>query len=257
MTCSLPVLGRGPGLLIVGGRPEDALWFAARGLVACVVGEGNWEPALDQVRGNPVVRGRVAVWAGGRIWVVSEEADAEPAVTRLEAADFLLRRVFLARPDLEAIWAKHVECEFNSRDTEATLATMVQDAYVNHIPVLTGGAGIPALREFYSQHFIPKMPADTKLTPISRTVGEDQIVDEMIFEFTHSLEMDWMLPGIAPTGRYVRVPLVAIVKLRGDKLKHEHIYWDQASVLVQLGLLDPAGLPVAGVESAEKAERGG
>ena len=143
--------------------------------------------------------------------------------------------------------------EFATKDTEATLATMVPDAYVNHIPVLTGGVGIDALRTFYSRHFIPQMPPDTMLTPVSRTVGEDQIVDEMIFAFTHTIRMDWMLPGVEPTGRRVEVPLVAIVKLKGDKLAHEHIYWDQATVLVQLGLLDASKLPVAGVESAQKA----
>src|SRR6185369_15336983 len=113
--------------------------------------------------------------------------------------------------------------------------------------------GLDALRTFYSRHFIPQMPPDTTLTPLSRTLGDDQIVDEMIFEFTHTQRMDWMLPGIEPTGKHVQVPLVAIVKFRGDKLKHEHIYWDQASVLVQLGLLNPGGLPVAGIESARKA----
>jgi carboxymethylenebutenolidase len=65
--------------------------------------------------------------------------------------------------------------------------------------------------------------------------------------------MDWMLPGLAPTGKRVEVPLVVIVRFREGKLAHEHIYWDQASVLVQLGLLDAAGLPVAGIESARKA----
>jgi carboxymethylenebutenolidase len=130
---------------------------------------------------------------------------------------------------------------------------MVEDAYVNHIPVLTGGVGKNQLREFYSKHFIPQMPPDTTLTPLSRTVGDTQIVDEMIFQFTHTIKMDWMLPGIEPTGKRVEVPLVAIVRLRGDKLAHEHIYWDQASVLVQLGLLDPSKLPVAGIESAHKA----
>jgi len=130
---------------------------------------------------------------------------------------------------------------------------MVEDAYVKFIPVLTGGSGLSELREFYSKHFIPKMPPDTKLTPLSRTVGEDQIVDEMIFAFTHTIEMDWMLPGVPPTGRPVQVPLVAIVKFQGDKVKHEHIYWDQASVFVQLGLLDASLLPVSGAESAQKA----
>ena len=91
------------------------------------------------------------------------------------------------------------------------------------------------------------------MTPISRTIGNDQLVDEMVFKFTHTIRMDWMLPGIAPTGKRVEVPLVAIVRFREGKLAHEHIYWDQASVLVQLGLLDVGALPVAGLESARKA----
>lgn len=171
----------------------------------------------------------------------------------LRTIEFLLQQLMVKQHSLEAIWAEHIEHEFATRSTEDTLATMVDDAYVNHIPTLTGGIGKPQLREFYSKHFIPQMPPDTTLTPLSRTVGDDQIVDEMIFQFTHTIAMDWMLPGVAPTGRRVEVPLVAIVRLRGDKLAHEHIYWDQASVLVQLGLLDSAKLPVAGVESAKKA----
>ena len=129
---------------------------------------------------------------------------------------------------------------------------MVPDAYVNHIPVLTGGVGHAELREFYSQHFIPQMPPDTAMTPISRTIGTDRLVDEMVFQFTHTMEMDWMLPGIPPTGKRVEVPLIVVVHFRDGKLAHEHIYWDQASVLAQLGLLDTSTLPVAGVESARK-----
>jgi carboxymethylenebutenolidase len=153
---------------------------------------------------------------------------------------------------LNDLWDEHVRDEFVTRDTTATIDTMVPDAYVNHIPVLTGGVGSEQLREFYSRHFIPKMPPDTTIVPVSRTIGADRLVDEMIFRFTHTIEMDWMLPGIAPTGRTVEVPLVVIVHFRDGKLAHEHIYWDQASVLVQLGLLDPATLPVAGAESAAK-----
>ena len=156
------------------------------------------------------------------------------------------------KEDLVALWEEHIKHEFATRDTEATLATMVDDAYVNHVPVMTGGYGKTALRDFYSRDFIPSMPPDTKITPVSRTVGEDQLVDEMIFSFTHTQEIPWMLPGIAPTNRRVEVPLVAIVRFRGDKLVHEHIYWDQASVLVQIGLLNRAGLPVLGAESAQK-----
>jgi dienelactone hydrolase len=172
----------------------------------------------------------------------------------LRTLEFFVQTLVVKPYSLEAIWAEHINHEFSTRSTEDTLATMVEDAYVNHIPILTGGVGKDQLREFYSKHFIPKMPPDTSLSPISRTVGEDQIVDEMIFRFTHTIEMDWMLPGIEPTGKRVEVPLVAIVKLRGDKLAHEHIYWDQASVLVQLGLVDAGALPVAGIESARKAE---
>jgi carboxymethylenebutenolidase len=155
-------------------------------------------------------------------------------------------------PNLIELWDEHTAHEFSTRDTEATLRTMVEDAYVNHVPVLTGGRGKAALRAFYSQDFIPKMPPDTTLTPISRTVGEDQLVDEMIFSFTHTMEMPWMLPGVPPTGKRVEIPLVAIVRFRDGKLAHEHIYWDQASVLKQIGLLTDEKLPVYGVETAEK-----
>src|SRR5213594_2219417 len=157
-----------------------------------------------------------------------------------------------AQETLRQLWEQHVQYEFSTRDTEDTLATMVDDAYVNHIPVLTGGVGRDELREFYSKRFIPQMPPDTEMTPVSRTIGEDQIVDEMVFKFTHSIPMDWMLPGIPPTGKRVEVPLVAIVRFNKGKLVHEHIYWDQASVLVQIGLLDAAKLPLTGVESARK-----
>jgi carboxymethylenebutenolidase len=156
------------------------------------------------------------------------------------------------RQFLENLWEEHMRHEFATHNTEDTLATMVDDAYVNHIPVLTGGVGKEALREFYSKRFIPQMPPDTEVTPVSRTIGADQLVDEMIFKFTHTMRMDWMLPGVAPTGRRVEVPLVAIVRFRGNKLAHEHIYWDQASVLVQLGLIDPNNLPVAGIETTRK-----
>ena len=154
--------------------------------------------------------------------------------------------------NLVRLWEEHTTHEFVTRDPESTLATMVEDAYVNHVPVLTGGFGKKALHAFYSNDFIPVMPPDTKLTPVSRTVGDNQLVDEMISSFTHTQEIPWMLPGIAPTGRRVEVPLVAIVSFREGKLAHEHIYWDQASVLKQLGLLTDPRLPVYGAETARK-----
>src|SRR6266540_7099894 len=170
------------------------------------------------------------------------ERETSGSGTTLTAAQEVLRQ----------LWEEHMRYEFATHNTEDTLATMVEDAYVNHIPVLTGGVGRDELREFYSKRFIPQMPPDTEMTPVSRTIGEDQLVDEMVSKFTHTIPMDWMLPGVAPTGKRVEVPLVAIVRFRDGKLAHEHIYWDQASVLVQIGLLDASKLPVAGVESARK-----
>jgi carboxymethylenebutenolidase len=164
----------------------------------------------------------------------------------------LFRRVMGPHYDLEALWEAHIRYEFETRDVAATMATMVADPYVNHIPVMTGGVGARELARFYANHFIPKCPKDIKMVPISRTVGAGRIVDEMVVSFTHDVEIDWMLPGVPPTGRRVEVPIVAIVGFRGDKLYHEHIYWDQASVLVQIGLLDSKGLPVAGIETAKK-----
>ncbi|AGU53395.1 putative carboxymethylenebutenolidase [Variovorax paradoxus B4] len=154
--------------------------------------------------------------------------------------------------DLAALWDKHCEYEFATRNVDDTMSTMVAEPYVNHIPTMTGGVGYEALHSFYSNHFVNSNPPDTSLVPISRTVGASQVVDEMLFCFTHTTEIPWMLPGVPPTGKRVEIPLLAVVKFRGDKLYHEHIYWDQASVLVQVGLLDPKLLPVAGVETARK-----
>jgi len=153
---------------------------------------------------------------------------------------------------LIALWEEHIRLEFTQRDAAATVATMSADNYVNHVPVMTGGRGRAEMLEFYGRHFIPKMPADTEIVPVCRTVGQGRVVDEMIFRFTHDLEMDWMLPGVPPTGRRVEVPLVVVVQLRGDEIVCERIYWDQASVLAQLGLVDTAALPVAGAETARK-----
>tara|TARA_Y100001970_G_scaffold267935_1_gene358599 strand:- start:61230 stop:62453 length:1224 start_codon:yes stop_codon:yes gene_type:complete len=154
--------------------------------------------------------------------------------------------------NLSELWDKHCEYEFMTRNVEATMDTMVPQPYVNHIPTMTGGVGYNDLKRFYTEHFIFANPKDTKLIPISRTIGSDRVVDELLFCFTHDKEIDWMLPGVKATGHYVEIPLVAIVCFRGGKLYNEHIYWDQASVLVQIGLLDKKGLPVAGRETANK-----
>jgi carboxymethylenebutenolidase len=158
----------------------------------------------------------------------------------------------MADHDIVALWEQHCRCEFETRDVDATMATMVSEPYVNHIPTMTGGVGHDELKRFYKYHFIGVNPPDFRLTSVSRTIGTDRIVDEFVVHFTHTTEIDWMLPGIAPTGREVNIPTVAIVQFEGNKLVHEHIYWDQASVLVQIGALDPQGLPVVGAEAARK-----
>jgi carboxymethylenebutenolidase len=181
-----------------------------------------------------------------------ESFDAPAAGMAYTRTIALLRRVLGPHYNLSALWEAHRSCEFVSRDAEATMRTMVAEPYVNHVPTSTGGFGQADLHRFYRDHFIPGNPADMRSIPISRTVGADRVVNEGILCFTHDREIEWMLPGVPPTGRYVEVALVGIITFRGDKLAHEHIYWDQASVLVQLGLLDPRGLPVAGVEAARK-----
>ncbi|HEX4583166.1 MAG TPA: nuclear transport factor 2 family protein [Acidobacteriaceae bacterium] len=154
--------------------------------------------------------------------------------------------------DLASLWETHCRYEFETRDVNATMATMVPQPYVNHVPTMTGGVGHDALKRFYKYHFIGVNPPDFRLTPVSRTVGASTLVDEFIVSFTHTTEIDWLLPGVKPTGRKVENSMIAVVTFEGDKLASERIYWDQASVLVQTGLLDPTGLPVAGAEAARK-----
>ena len=157
----------------------------------------------------------------------------------------------VAEHDIGAVFDEHVAAEFVHLDLEATMATMTDDPYVNHVPVMTGGVGQEGVRAFYGDHFIGKWPADVQITPVSRTVGENRVVDELVLSFTHDIEMDQLLPGVPPTGRQVQLAFCVVAGFDGDKLTHEHIYWDQASLLVQVGLIDPSGLPVTGAEQAE------
>lgn len=152
--------------------------------------------------------------------------------------------------DLAATFDAHVQAEFQDLDLEATMATMTDDPYVHHVPTITGGNGTGGVRDFYGNHFIGQWPDDTEIRQVSRTVGEDQVVDELVATFTHDRRLEIMLPGIAPTGRQITVPIVVVVGFEDGKVSHEHIYWDQASVLVQAGLLDPSALPVVGSQQA-------
>ena len=159
------------------------------------------------------------------------------------------------RPNLGAVFDKHVTCEFQDHDVDATMKTMVREPYVHHVPMMTGGIGYDNVYEFYKNHFVGKMPEDTKIERISRTIGKDQVVDELILKFTHDKEIDYLLPGVAPTGKYVELPHVVVMKFVVDKIAHEHIYWDQASLLAQIGLLDAnTNLPVKGIEQSRKLQ---
>ncbi|KAK3389761.1 hypothetical protein B0H63DRAFT_103742 [Podospora didyma] len=159
--------------------------------------------------------------------------------------------------DLEAIWEEHTRLEFADRDVEATMATMVAEPYVNHVPTLTGGVGRKSLTSFYRDHFIFSNADDAALELVSRTVGVDRIVDEFLFNCTHDRVIDWLIPGIPPTFRSLTIPFTGIVNIRGDRLYHEHIAWDQGTVLRQLGLLPeylPFPYPVPGVDDASKVK---
>ena len=163
----------------------------------------------------------------------------------------LLRRVIGPRYDLDALWGKHLEGEFVTCDADATIATMTSDAYVNHVPTMIGGHGQSQLHRYYKYHFIPENQGSA-LIPVSRTIGGDRLVDEFVACFKHDKQNDTLAPGVKPTGREVRLPMVAIVQFRGDKLHKEHLYWDQASLLAQLGILDADKLPITGAEAADR-----
>ena len=150
---------------------------------------------------------------------------------------------------LSSVWDKHVSAEFAAKDADQAVATMTAESYVNLIPLMVGARGRDRVRDFYANHFLPQLPSDIEIVPVSRTIGQDQVVDELIIRFTHSIRMDWLLPGVPPTGKRVEVPFVAIIRFDGDKIVHEHLYWDQASLLVQIDLLDRT-LPVRGGEIA-------
>lgn len=150
------------------------------------------------------------------------------------------------------LFERHVNAEL-AGDLDTTMATMSAEPHLNHVPVMAGGVGRAGVHAFYRDHLVGKFfPPDVQMTNVSRTVGHDRVVDEIVITFTHTTPIDWLLPGVAPTGRRVEMAVAVVVGFADGKISHEHIYWDQAGVLVQVGLLDPTGLPVCGAESARK-----
>jgi carboxymethylenebutenolidase len=156
-----------------------------------------------------------------------------------------------AQQALVDTWTAHTAAEFELKDADAAIATMTDHPTLVHVPVGTGATGREALRAFYAEIFIPQVPPDMSLELVSRNVTADCVVDEFIVTFTHTVQIDWMIPGIPATGRAVRVPHVAIIAFVGDKIDSEHIYWDQATVLSQLGVVG-SGLPVLGATQGDR-----
>ncbi|GAB1197660.1 hypothetical protein APSETT444_006962 [Aspergillus pseudonomiae] len=237
---------------------------------------GNVQAPGPEKKDNHTVYSYVDVASAG--FIVPGHADfkiTSAGVAHTRSLTFLKKQLDGPYFDLEKIWDEHTWYEFGDRSVEKTMATMVQEPYVNHIPTMTGGIGRARLSKFYLENFIFNNPSDTALELISRTVGTDRIVDEFIFSLTHNKEVDWLIPGIPPTGKALRIPFTSVVNIRGDRLYHEHIAWDQATVLVQLGLMPeylpfpyalPGGqlpgpgkrfeyrVPAAGVETAMKLQ---
>jgi carboxymethylenebutenolidase len=152
---------------------------------------------------------------------------------------------------IEEVWDQHTKAEFIDTDVEATMATMTADPTVIHVATSVGARGRDSVRAFYRDYFIGHQASDMALQPTSRTVTTESLVDEMTISFTHDAVIPWILPGLEPTGRRVTVPIVVVIAMRDGLVDNEHIYWDQATVLAQLALIETRGLPVIGAGQAE------
>src|SRR5579885_608898 len=274
--------GAGLAVVATGAAADVAAWLGAGGAVAAVVVHGltpglpaalarcacpcavqlaapdlEGGAALSAVRGllGTLPRLRLYEYPGcGTRFFQRGDAAFEPHAASLAHTRTLgtVRPAIGPHYDLARLLYEHLRYEFVTHDPDATMGTMVEAPYVNHVPTMTGGVGHDMLKRFYKYHFIPKIPQERRSIYLSETIGPDTVELEFVTTFTHDVEIDYMLPGIAPTGKEVRIPTVLIAKFHGDKLYNEHIYWDQASVLAQLGLIDPKGLPMAGVAEALK-----
>jgi carboxymethylenebutenolidase len=151
-------------------------------------------------------------------------------------------------PDLAATWDAHTAAEFEQRDADAAVALMTEDTTLVHVPLGIGGVGRDAVREFYARFLTAQVPDDIGMDVLTRTVGDDRVIDEFVVHFTHTVQMDWWAPGVPPTGRAVSVPHIGVIAFRDGLICSEHIYWDQATALVQIGVLDPGDLPMLGAE---------
>lgn len=226
------------------------LLFGTRGAGEAEARAGRIESGLDRRNGSAV-----AVYPGAAPgFAIPHRPSFDKRVDSLAHSRALgpLRRVLGPHYDLVALFEEHVRHEFETRDVDATMATMIDEPYVNHVPTLAGGVGHDMLKRFYKYHFVHQNSRERSSTLVSETVGPDRIVLETVVRFRHDRVLDRYFPGIEPTGKIVEIATLLLVKFRGDRVCHEHIYWDQASALKQIGALDADGLPVAGAEAAAK-----
>jgi carboxymethylenebutenolidase len=150
-----------------------------------------------------------------------------------------------AQQAIADLFDAHMGAELDG-DLEATMATMVEEPHLLNLPSGTGGLGAAEVRSFYANDLIGQFfPPDAAFIPISRTIDGERLVDELVIRFTHDRVISHLLSGVPPTGRSVELALVVVVGTRDGKVAYEHIYWDQAGLLAQLGLIDPTGLPVS------------
>jgi carboxymethylenebutenolidase len=152
--------------------------------------------------------------------------------------------------ELLEVWQQHTYSEFVMKDAKAALSTMSDNPHVLMVPIAIGGRGRDGVYDYYHDYFLAQLPADIMPVPISQAIGKDILVEEAVYRFTHDQAMEWLIPGVPPTGKRVEVGVVAIIKFKDGKIASEHLYWDHASVLAQLGVVDPASVPVKGVETA-------
>ena len=143
-----------------------------------------------------------------------------------------------AAQTLLTVWQQHTHAEFVLKDADAALATMTENPYLLMIPTGTACVGRAAVREYYASHFLTAFPPDLELESISQTIGSDRLVEEMIVRFTHTIGMDWLLPGVRPTWRRAEFIVTAVIGFEDGKVAHEHVHWDQATLLSQMGVLD-------------------
>jgi carboxymethylenebutenolidase len=151
---------------------------------------------------------------------------------------------------MTGLWDKHLEAEFAHKSPAEAMATMTSNPRVTIVPTMVGGRGPQELQNFYAKHFLNQLPPDLEVTNVSRTVGATRVIDELVIKFTHTVQMDWVLPGVPPTGKRIEFAMVVVVYTEGDRISAENLYWDSATIMRQAGLLPDAKLPVLGAESA-------